>query len=117
MSEIWSKKVEAVEIFYEMEMHLPSQVFNIQFHDIFHIVEDIELAGPVSMRWMYFVERCLKVLKDYVRQHVRPEGSMAKGYFCVETMFFVNNYSLQLHQKAMRLRKPVEEDGKINALS
>ena len=56
MSDIWSKKVEVVEILCKMEMHLPPTVFDIQFHDILHIVEDIELARLVHVRWMYSVE-------------------------------------------------------------
>ena len=51
------------------------------------------------------LERFLKVLKDYVRNQARSKGSIiAKGYFCAETMFFVNDFSLQLHSNGMQLR-------------
>ena len=42
---------------------LPS-VFDIEVHLIVHIVDDIVYTGSVHYRWVYFVERFLKQLKD-----------------------------------------------------
>ena len=38
--------MEVGELVCEMEMHLLIHVFDIQFHHIVHIVEDVELVGP-----------------------------------------------------------------------
>ena len=64
---IWKRKVKAVEVLCEMEMHFPISVFNLQFDNIMHVVEEVELASLVLVRWMYHVERFLKVLKEFVR--------------------------------------------------
>ncbi|KAL3693693.1 hypothetical protein R1sor_007344 [Riccia sorocarpa] len=37
---------------------------------------------------MYFVERYLRSLKDYVKQHAKMEGSIAERYLLAEAMFF-----------------------------
>ena len=59
--------MEVVELLCDMEMHLPILIFDIQFHHVVHIIEDVELTQPVHDRWMYYVERYLKVLKDFVQ--------------------------------------------------
>lgn len=55
-AEIPSKVEEAYSIMAKMEAHFPPTVFDVQFHLIVHLVPEIALAGPVSGRWMYFVE-------------------------------------------------------------
>ncbi|KAL3697105.1 hypothetical protein R1sor_011181 [Riccia sorocarpa] len=37
---------------------------------------------------MYFVERYLRSLKDYVKQHAKMEGSIAERYLIAEAMFY-----------------------------
>ena len=76
-----------VEILWEIEMHLSVSIFDLQFHNIMHIVKDVKLAGLVFVRWMYHVKQFLKVLKDYVCQQVQPEGSIAEGYITAEMIF------------------------------
>lgn len=61
-------KTEAPEILCETKIHLRVSVFDIQVHNILHVAEEVELAGLVSIHWMYEIECYLKVLKDYVRQ-------------------------------------------------
>lgn len=41
---------------------------------------------------MYPIERYLKTLKGYVRNHAWPEGSMAEGYAMVEALVFCIEY-------------------------
>jgi hypothetical protein len=60
--EIPKKREEATELLCYMEVHLPPSIWDIQFHLIHHLVDDVELCGPVSSRWMYFVERYMKEL-------------------------------------------------------
>lgn len=64
-------EVEASEVACYMEMHLPPSFFDIQPHLIIHLVREVRMAGPVHYRWMYFVERYMKKLKDWVRQQSR----------------------------------------------
>ena len=72
-AEIMDKKVEAAELLCLMELHLPPSLFDIQFHLIVHLVEEVELVGPVSARLMYFLKRYMKTLKGFVKQKARPE--------------------------------------------
>ena len=60
-----------------------------QVHLLIHLVDDIELAGVVSTRWMFFFERCMKTLKGCVWQKAHPKGCMAEGYVLNETFFFL----------------------------
>jgi hypothetical protein len=50
-----------------VEMHFPPSFFDIMTHLPYHLVQELDLCGPVSTRWMYPVERYMKNLKTYVR--------------------------------------------------
>jgi hypothetical protein len=63
-----------------------------------HLVQEISILGPVFLHNMFPSERFMRVLKKYVCNDARPEGSIAKGYgteevieFCVD---FVPNLKL-----------------------
>ena len=62
---------------------------DLQVHLLIHLVDDIELEGVISTRWMIFFERYMKNLKIYVRQKAHPEGCMAEGYVLNESFFFL----------------------------
>lgn len=53
---------------------------DLQVHLIIHLVDEVELAGIVSMRWIFFFERYMKNLKIYVQQKAHLEGCMDEGY-------------------------------------
>ena len=61
-------------------------------HLIIHVVDELHQFGPVASRWMYPLERYMKLLKDHVRTFYRPEASMAKGYLKDETLGFMTEY-------------------------
>ncbi|MCO5612632.1 hypothetical protein L7F22_066901 [Adiantum nelumboides] len=86
------KKRECIELLCLMEKELPTSFFDIQVHLLIHLVDEIELAGVVSARWMFWAERFMGVLKGYVRQKARPEGSMAEGWMLEECMYYVCEY-------------------------
>jgi hypothetical protein len=75
-----------------LEMEFPPSFFDIMMHLPYHLVEELDLCGPVSTRWMYPVERYIKTLRGYVRNMVRPEASMAEGYIKEECIGFVTKY-------------------------
>jgi hypothetical protein len=107
-SEIPTKREEATELLCDMEYHLPPSIWDIQFHLIQHLVDEVQLCGPVSSRWMYFVERYMKELKSFVRNRARPEASIAEGYLCLEGMSYINEYMLRLYKNAPKLWKSQE---------
>ncbi|KAL3678076.1 hypothetical protein R1sor_021032 [Riccia sorocarpa] len=41
---------------------------------------------------MYFVERYMRVLKEFIRQNARMEGSIAEGYLVMEDMFYGSEF-------------------------
>lgn len=96
IADIHRKKTEATEILCLMQQYFSPSIFDIELHLVEHLVPKIEMAGLVSYRWMYFVERYMKVLKDFVWQRSRPEGSMAEGYLMSQAMHFITEYSRQI---------------------
>ncbi|KAK9902302.1 hypothetical protein M0R45_001762 [Rubus argutus] len=47
-------------------------------------------------RWMYPFERYMKVLKDYVKNRAKPEGSIAENYLADECLRFCGRYMKQV---------------------
>ena len=51
---------EAIIILCQLEMYFPPSCFDIMVHLIVHLVREIRICGPVFLRWMYPIERCMK---------------------------------------------------------
>jgi hypothetical protein len=51
-------------------------------------VKDITILGPVFLHNMWPFERFMWVLKKYVLNSARPEGSFAEGYVTEEVIEF-----------------------------
>ena len=113
--EIPIKVEETYSIMAKMEAHFPRIIFDVQFHLIVHLVPEIALAGPISGRWMYFVERFMGVLKSFVRQRARPEGSMAEGYLLAESMHYMLEYLKQLDPNSL-LHERLQEDPRVGGV-
>jgi len=65
--------------------------FDIMTHLLVHLVKEINILCPVFLHNMFPFERFMGVLKKYIHQRARPEGSITEGYgtkevieFCVE---------------------------------
>jgi hypothetical protein len=67
---------------------LPS-FFDIMTHLSYHLVQELDLCGPVALRWMYPIERYIKTLKNYVKNMASLEASMVEGYFKDEYIGFI----------------------------
>lgn len=61
-------------------------------HLLYHLVDEVDLCGPISIKWMYLVERYMKTLKIYVCNMAKPKGSMAQGYIRYECLGFIMKY-------------------------
>jgi len=75
-----------------VKMHFPPSFFDIMMHLLYHLVDESDLCGLVSTRWMYPMERYMKTFKTYVRNMVRPKGSMVEGYIQNECLGFITKY-------------------------
>jgi hypothetical protein len=84
-------QIDVVQCLVSFELLFPPSFFNIMTHLLVHLVEEIRILGPMFLHNMFPFERFMGVLKKYVRNRARPEGSISKGYgtedvikFCVD---------------------------------
>ena len=82
---------DVVQCLVNFELVFPPSFFNIMTHLLVHLVDEIFILGPVFLHNMFPFERFMGVLKKYVHNRARPEGSISKGYgneevieFCVD---------------------------------
>jgi len=73
-------------------MYFPPSFFDIMVHLIVHLVREIRICGPVFLRWMYPIERCMKIFKGYVKNPYRPEASIIERYIVKEAIKFCTTY-------------------------
>ncbi|KAL3694846.1 hypothetical protein R1sor_008497 [Riccia sorocarpa] len=109
VSEVPRMDIFAAETLCKLEKTLPPSFFDSQIHLLVHLVREISICGPVHTRWMYWLERYMKVLKDDVRQRAKPEGSMAEGHLHREAMFFCSTILAQLDPGSPLLFREVED--------
>ncbi|GJR91574.1 uncharacterized protein Tco_0215585 [Tanacetum coccineum] len=77
----------------QLEMYFPPSFFDVMVHLVSHIVREIKTCGPTFLRNMYPFERYMGILKGYVRNRSRPEGSIIEGYATEEAIEFYTEYS------------------------
>eukprot|EP00256_Glycine_max_P055210 XP_014622336.1 uncharacterized protein LOC106795911 [Glycine max] len=83
---------EVVVVLFQMEMFFPPSFFDIMVHLVVHLVREIRCCGPTYFRWMYPVERYMKVLKGYTKNRHRPEASIVERYVAEECIEFASQY-------------------------
>ena len=52
----------------------------------------MNVTGPVNYSWMYFIERSLRTLKQYVRNKACLKGSITEAYVMNESSTFCLRY-------------------------
>ncbi|XP_070662263.1 uncharacterized protein [Malus domestica] len=92
-----------------LEKIFPPAFFDIIVHLPVHLADEAALAGPIEYRWMYPIEQYLQMLKHYVRNKGRPEGSIAEAYLVDECLSFCSMYLRDVESR--RTRKGRNEDG------
>lgn len=83
---------QIVETLCEVEMYFSPSFFDIMVHLTVHLIYETRMCGPARMRWMYPVERYLKILKDYVMNMSRPEDCIAERYLIEEAIEFCSEF-------------------------
>ncbi|XP_052724058.1 uncharacterized protein LOC128193906 [Vigna angularis] len=83
---------EVVVILCQLEMYFPPSFFDIMVHLIIHLVREVRICGLVLLRWMYPIERYMKILKGYVKNQYRPEASIVERYIAEEAIEFCTDY-------------------------
>jgi hypothetical protein len=108
-----SLQVDVTENMALLEIEFPPSFFDIMTHLPYHLVQELDLCGPVSTRWMYPIERYMKTLKGYVRNMACPEASMAEGYVKEECIGFVTEYLQRFDVVQRRVWDADEEYGDV----
>ena len=85
-------KILAIKIVCMIENTFPTSILTIQFHLLVHLVDEVGVAGVANTRWMFYLECFMKILKGFVRQKARPEGSMAEGWLVQESCVWISEY-------------------------
>ena len=99
-AELAALKIYVAETICFLEVCFPPAFFDVMEHALVHLVDELDICGPVGGRWMYPCERYLGTLKSFVRNRAQPEASMAKGYVAEEALGFCTEYlNLQLYTK------------------
>ncbi|XP_028119536.1 uncharacterized protein LOC114317044 [Camellia sinensis] len=75
---------QIVLILCKLEKIFPPAFFDVMVHLAIHLPYKARLGGPVQYRWMYPIERMLSLLKGFVCNKARPEGSIAEAYISKE---------------------------------
>ena len=91
-SSIQEYKQKSLELLCRIEAAFPASFMDIQTHLLLHLADEVQAAGTVHSRWMFYLERFMKTLKGFVRQKARPEGSMAEGWLVHETCVYVTEF-------------------------
>ena len=78
------------------ELVFPPSFFNIMTHVLVHLCEEINVLGPVFLHNMFPFERFMGVLKKYVHNPARPEGSISKVVKMRRSLIFVLTLFLTL---------------------
>jgi hypothetical protein len=78
------------------EKEISTSFMDLQFHILIHLPDEVELIGVLSCCWMFFLERHLKKMKGFIRQRVKPDGSMVEGYIIYEPFCYSSEYIKQI---------------------
>ena len=113
-AELAALKIYVAETICFLEVCFPPAFFDVMEHALVHLVDELDLCGPVGGRWMYPCERYLGTLKSFVRNRAQPEASMAKGYVAEEALGFCTEY-LNLQQYTKRHIWESEEEESMRA--
>jgi hypothetical protein len=108
-------KTYATETLCLLERWFPPSFFDIMSHLVVHLVDEVDLCGPVHSRWCYGIERYMYVLKRYVRNRLKPEGSIATGYMYSEALGFLAEH-LTLYPGSRRvwdMDNEAREEGEV----
>ena len=79
---------DLVQCVVSFKLVFPPSFFNIMTHVLVHLVDEIAVLGPVFLQNMFPFERFMGVLKKYVCNRARPEGSISTGHQTEEVIGF-----------------------------
>ena len=93
-----SLRSDVAQCLVSFELVFPPSFFNIMTHVLFHLLDEIVILGPVFLHNMYPFERYMGVLKKYVCNRARPEGSISMGHQTEDVIGFCVDFILALRR-------------------
>ena len=73
-----------VETLCLFKKYFHESLIDMMSHLTEHLVREIRFCGPVLARWMYRMERYMKVLKGYLQNHRRLERCIVEFYILLK---------------------------------
>jgi hypothetical protein len=89
---------------------LPPITFTINLHLVYHLAKEVTVCGVIHSCWMYPVERYFNILKSFVKNLARPEGSISESYWLAKN---IDVATLQLTSYCNKLEGNVEKNAMI----
>jgi hypothetical protein len=83
---------EIVVILCELDIYFPPAFFDIMVHLLVHLVDDIIHLGPTFLNNMMPFGRLNGVIKGFICNRSRLDGSIAKDFLTYECVSFCQNY-------------------------
>lgn len=78
---------------------------------VLHLVDELDICGPVHSCWMYPIEQATKNLKGYICNLCKPEGSVVKGYIFDEALGLYTKYMQNFQTMRRHIWNVNEEEG------
>jgi hypothetical protein len=99
-----------------LEREFPPTFQDIKIHVLIHLVEELFICGLVHSRWMYPMERYMKILKDFVRTYARLEGSIVEGYAMEDTLGLCTEYLTRYSPTARKVWDEKEDQTMVDEM-
>jgi hypothetical protein len=96
-----------------LEKVFPPTLFDLMMHLVLHLMDELDICGPVHFRWMYPIERIMKDLKGYVCNMHKPKGRMAKGHIFDEVLGLCTEYMHNFEATNRHVWDANEEEGVV----
>jgi hypothetical protein len=71
---------EILVLLCKLEKIFPPGFFNPMQHFLIHLRYEAKVGGPVKYRWMYHIERALKMFRSMVGNKARVEGCILEEF-------------------------------------
>jgi hypothetical protein len=79
----------------ELEIYFSPAFFDIMVHLLIYIVDDITNLVPTFLHNMTPFERMNGVIRGYICNRTRPDGSIIQGFLTEECSFYMNYLSIK----------------------
>jgi hypothetical protein len=82
----------APELLCKLEKIFPPGFFLSMQHLILHLLNEVQMGGPIQNHWCYLIERCLKIVRQKCGNKGMIEASIAEAFICEEVSNFTTSY-------------------------